>query len=147
MGLKERANEIQRLVAEVQAEQADEALQIGFDLLGLIKARVQQNGLNAEGNQFSDYSPAYARRGRAELGYQTNYKDFTRTGKLLAEANAQVEGQSGATVQVSIGPTGQLNIDKTAGALKQGDEIFRTSQAERDLVMRAYAQRIISKFE
>lgn len=142
MGIKDAGQRWEKVALKLEREQGEQALQVGFDLLGLVKARVQRDGINAEGQQFSSYSPAYAKRGRAELGYQRQYKDFTRTGELLETANAQLESQSGNQAEVSIGPTGQKNVNKAAGAAGQGDLIFRTSQQERDLAMQSYGLRV-----
>lgn len=145
MGIKERGEQLNRIVIELRGELPEEAVQIGFDVLGQVKARVQFSGVGADGQGFSDYTPAYAKRGRAELGYQTAYKDFTRTGELFKSAKVELESQGNSSAIVSYGPDGTKNTLKAAGALAKGDEIFRSTDQERKLAVEAYRQRVRKK--
>lgn len=138
MNIKERAEYYRNLSIELKNTRTEDALRVGFDALGIIKARVQRSGVGADNSPFTSYSPDYAKRGRTELGYQTRYKDFTRTGELFRSAAATVSGQTEDTTTILLGPTGTKNENKAAGALGQGDAIFRLSEAEEQLVLRAY---------
>lgn len=74
---------IDNALDQLTANRENDVLTIKLDQIALIKARIQQQGLDYQGTAFPPYTPAYART-RKNAGYQVGYVDLTRTGATLA---------------------------------------------------------------
>lgn len=75
-----------------------ETLRIAFNLLDAVKARIQGGGISYSLVPFPPYSKQYAKK-RAKDGYQADYVDFTRTGRLWANIVPMViEDGNGITI-------------------------------------------------
>lgn len=133
-----------RLRANIQAlrdNQQAETLRITLDLIALIRLRVQTEGLDYQESEFAPYTPGYARQ-RAKAGYQTEYVDFTRTGRLWASVQPEVSAQSGDVIEVNVGPRGQDNIDKARGARRKRGNITLPSESELAIARAGNEERI-----
>jgi hypothetical protein len=113
---------------------------IAFDLTALIKLRIQGSGENYLNQRFSPYTPDYAKQ-RQKAGAQTNYVDFTRTGRLWTSVYPDTDENS-AVVTVIISAHGQDNVNKVKGAEKKRGNILRPSGEELKLAQEANAERV-----
>jgi hypothetical protein len=141
MTAAQTAAKIRQNLADLRANRERELLIIGNDLSALIKIRVQGSGENYLNTKFSPYTPGYEKQ-RRKAGAQTQYVDFTRTGRLWASVYPDVEGNS-AVMTVVISAHGQDNINKVEGAVKKRGNILRPSQEELDLAEEANNQRVL----
>jgi hypothetical protein len=84
--LKERI----RLCKEaIERDRPKETLRIALNLLDAVRTRIQTGGGNFRNSPFTPYNPQYAKN-RQRAGYQSDYVDFTRTGRLWANIAPQV---------------------------------------------------------
>jgi hypothetical protein len=133
-------SKVRENLALLRQNREAEVKRIAFDLTARIKSRIQGSGKNYLNQQFSPYTPAYAKQ-RQKAGAQTNYVDFTRTGRLFASVYPDTDENS-AVVTVVISAHGQDNIDKVRGAERKRGNILRPSQDELDLAEQANNARV-----
>jgi hypothetical protein len=134
---------IRAAIKKLNSERPREALRIVQDLSTLIKFRIQGTGQNAEGVQFEDYTPEYAIYGRQRQGYQSEYVDFTRTGRLWASVQPQVIAAEATRTVIDLGPTGQENILKAAGQVRKRGNIITPSKEEIEIARGANNDRVL----
>lgn len=135
--------QIRAAIKKLNDERPREALRIVQDLSTLIKLRIQGSGENAEGSPFEAYTPQYSIYGRQRQGYQSEYVDFTRTGRLFASVQPQIiEAEKTRTI-VTLEPTGQENILKAAGQVRKRGNILTPSKEEIDIARGANNDRVI----
>lgn len=132
---------IRQIKADLIANREAEVLRIALDQLALTKLRIQTKGQAHTGSAFAPYVPQYA-KSRGKAGYQTQYVDFTRTGRLWANIAPVVVDSNvfSATVQVGAQDLRGQNILK--GAEKKRGNIVRPSAAEIELTRKANRERI-----
>jgi len=118
-----------------------EALIIGTQLATLIKLRIQETGRNADGAAFAPYVPSYAKR-RAKLGFQTQYVDFTRSGRLMANIRAYVANSNDTSTTIHITAREDDNQLKLLGALRKRGNILRPNDAEQNTAQLLNADRL-----
>lgn len=127
---------------EIEQQRKPFALQMALDGLALLKQRIQGRGLNSKGARFKPYTKEYAKYGRQEKGYQTNYVDFTRTGRLFASIVAKVVKDGKGKTTVEIAPRDAENQKKVDGAVRKRGNILEWSKQEIDFVEKANNLRI-----
>ncbi|MTB53014.1 hypothetical protein [Lewinella sp. W8] len=125
----------------------DDAIASGFNLSALVKARVQRRGEDYQGKDFPPYTDDYAERGRRDLGYQDEYFDFTRTGEAWKSVGVFVKAKDDDSVTVSIRSDSPSNQVKFAGAVRKRGNILRSSEQERSLVLKDFANRRRERFQ
>jgi hypothetical protein len=119
------------------------ALKAGHDLLALIKLRNQTRGVDAQGVKYVPYTKDYAKRGRLDKGYQAEYVDFTRTGRMwnnIKVKSAQVTNDS--TFLVIRADLAQEQAKLNGQAKKRGN-ILTPSVQEITLVQTLHKNRIL----
>lgn len=131
--------ELQRgKLAQMAANRPAEALQLVNNLNALVKLRVQTEGKDSQNKPFSPYSEGYAKR-RAKAGFQIQYVDFTRSGRLWANVQPVVIDVKENSIIIQVSARDAENIQKLKGALVQPKasprgQIIRPSRQEIDLV-------------
>ena len=139
--------ELQRSrLAQMSANRAAESLRLVNDLNTLVKLRVQGRGEDSQNRPFSPYSAGYEKR-RAKAGFQINYVDFTRTGRLWANVQPLVISQTANSVTIQVSARDAENVRKLEGALAQPKasprgQIIRPSREEIELVAALNRNRI-----
>lgn len=141
MKAKQIAEKIRANIAALRANQAQETLRVTLDLIALVRLRVQTEGKDYQEQDFDPYTPGYARR-RAKAGYQVGYVDFTRTGRLWASVQPEVQAQGGDVVSIQVAPRGQDNVDKARGARAKRGNILLPSESEVDIARQSNRERI-----
>jgi hypothetical protein len=74
----------------------EELIEVGHAAIALVVARTKK-GLDADGNKFAAYKPAYARV-RAKAAVRVSPPDLVRTGHMLAGMQPLVTGQNEVTI-------------------------------------------------
>lgn len=121
-----------------------EALIIALDLNALVKIRIQRSGENAEGRPFSPYSQLYAKR-RQNKGLQTNYVDFTDTGRMWANIRPQIVGNTLATTVIDTKAGNAGDQAKLDGQFKKRGNILIPNDKEQKTAEDANTARIARK--
>lgn len=126
-----------------QARRDKELLTIALDLSAQVKFRIQSSGRDSNNQSFAPYTPIYSRV-RARAGYQVQYVDFTRTGRLMANIKPEILSSdiNGATVRITARDSG--NQSKLVGALKKRGNILVPTQDEINDAFEAYAERAVN---
>lgn len=139
--LSEILTRLRKARAELIQNREADALRIAFDHLALLKLRIQRSGNNADGRPFAPYTEQYAKE-RKGAGYQVDFVDFTRTGRMWAAVQPRVTQSSVFTATVLI--EGQDDRSQTiiAGQVKKRGNILRFSKEEEKLVRDANTTRI-----
>lgn len=140
MEANEFARNLRGRITNWQAVRETEILRIGVSLAGQVKLRISEEGRNADGQSFPDYTPGYKRR-RAKLGFQVQYVDFTRSGALFRDVNAYIAEDDGRKTTVSITARRPESQDKLRGAVKKRGNILVPSEDELALAVASYEER------
>lgn len=129
----------------ITANREADALRIGFDTSALIKLRIQTKGENADGAAFAPYVPSYAKQ-REKAGYQTQYVDFTRSGRMFAAIGPEVTESDETSATVEIRGRDEKTKAMLRGHARKRGNILRASPAEIELVRQANRERILKYF-
>ena len=141
MTAADTAKTIRANLALLRANREDEVKRIAQDLTTLIKLRIQGSGENYLNSKFSPYTKGYVVQ-RRKAGAQTQYVDFTRTGRMFASVYPDTDKNPSGVVIV-ITAHGRDNIDKVEGAQKKRGNILRPSQEEINLAEQANNERVL----
>lgn len=119
------------------------ALLAANDLSATVKLRIQETGQDANGLQFSPYTPQYAIKGRKQKGYQAEYVDFTRTGRMMANIQPQVASDTKEKTLIVITARSQSERAKLRGQGRKRGNIIRPSVQEIATLRAQYGQAVI----
>lgn len=136
--LKAFANLFRSRAARMKEAMGEDALIAGLDAVALTKSRVQQSGLDSQEQQFSDYVPSYAKQ-RSEEGYQTSYKDYTKTGQMFGSVSPELLEVTQEYARVEIKARTQDNQDKINGAFRKDGNILLNTDEEIEFISRKFA--------
>lgn len=128
--------------AELQETLPAEALRMAQDGLTLTKGRVQRSGINAEGQSYEGYSPIYAKYGRLALGYQADYVDFTRRGRMWASIQPFLIESRPNYVEVEIKAADDENQTKLNGQFAKRGNILEWDEQTVEAVRAANNLRV-----
>jgi hypothetical protein len=112
------------------------------DGLTLTKGRVQRSGQDAEGDSFAPYNPIYAKYGRLAQGYQAQYVDFTRRGRMWASIKPTIEDAEPGRVTVVIASDNSEDQTKLNGQFKKRGNILRWDKQTIEAVRAANNMRV-----
>lgn len=141
MAFERLIQRIRQIKADLIANREAEVLTIALDQVALTKLRIQSRGENSDGAKFPGYVPPYAKQ-RQKAGYQTQYVDFTRTGRMWAAVRPRIESSNIFSATVVIEGADQRSKDIIAGAAKKRGNILQPSEAEIALTRNANRERI-----
>lgn len=136
--LEDHLQDLKLFVSAPDLEAA--ALVASNEAIALRQLTIQESGQGVDGD-FSDYTDSYA-RDRSQNGYQTEYKDYTRTGELFRSINPEVIDRQPNSVTVEIKARDQDNQNKLNGAFKKDGNILTNTTEEIDLVTQVFVARI-----
>jgi hypothetical protein len=136
---------IRKIKSDLISNRETDALKIAFDTTALIKLRIQSKGENADGAQFTPYTPDYKKE-REKKGYQVGFVDFTRTGRMFASIGPEVTASDVFTATVEIKGRDEKTRAMLRGHAGKRGNILRPSKAEIELVKRANRERILKYF-
>jgi hypothetical protein len=144
------SRDIQAALAAIRANRAQECLRISLDLAALVRLRINTQGRDFQGQQFSPYSPGYAKQ-RAERGRQIAFVDFNVSGALQNATRPEVESQTSDSVTIVTTARDALSQKKLLGALgtpkvSPRGNILLPSKGEIDLAAQANEKRIQKYF-
>lgn len=138
MSLENHIRDLRNLVAQPDIEAA--ALVASNEAIALRQLTIQERG-EGVGGDFTDYTDSYA-RDRTKNGYQTEYKDYTRTGELFRSIQPEVVDRQPNSVTVEIRPRDAANQAKINGAFKKDGNILTNTEDELQLVEAVFIARI-----
>ena len=145
MTIGEYLTRFQASLRRLEQTKTKRALGVALDTLALTKRRVQGSGLNSEGAFFAPYSTLYAAQ-RIKDGYQSNYVDFTRTGRLWNSINPFVYRDEQYRTVIVVRPRDNENQDKLnkQAALKNRGNILTPSSDELTFAIQVWEREAIS---
>lgn len=138
MSLKSHIQDLRDFVAAPDLEAA--ALVASHEAIALRQLTIQERG-EGVGGDFTDYTDSYA-RDRSKNGYQTQHKDYTRTGELFRSIQPEVVDRSPAVVTVEIKARDKDNQAKLNGAFKKDGNILTNTTDELQLVTAVFIERL-----
>jgi len=141
MNTKDMIAELRRRKAEMVSNREADGLKIALDQIALVKLRIQQTGINSDGQKFAPYVPAYVKT-RKKGGYQVEFVDLTRTGRLFAGIVPTVSKSTPFSVEIDIAPADQHGKDILAGLSKKRPNILKPNRAEQAMIQEANRQRV-----
>ena len=144
MTLDEFEKKLLLVKTTVISNRARLALKAAHDLNATVKLRIQETGADANGAQFSPYTPQYAKNGRRAKGYQAEYVDFTRTGRMTANIQPQVASDTPHKTLIVITARSTQERAKLRGQGKKRGNIIRPSQTELNVLRQQYGASIIA---
>lgn len=144
MNLIEYAQRLLNAKALIVQQRARIALQAAFDLNATIQLRIQEKGEDSQGQQFSPYTKRYAQKGRKDLGYQSEYVDFTRTGRMFNNIQPQVVNNTQDNTLVVITARDTEQAKKLRGQGKKRGNIIYPSKTEIIILSNQYSAQILS---
>lgn len=147
MTIREYISRLKQSRANIAKERNNDALKIALDATTLVKLRIQQRGENADGQQYEGYTPDYGKLGRKEQGYQADYVDFTRTGRMWANTLPKITAEKDNSITVEIRARDAENEAKQQGQFKKRGNILELSESEVAILQETNKQRIIKRLE
>lgn len=147
-------NRLRACRQEMEATRQIDALKIGLDAVAAIKVRVQNEGLNAEGQSFGVYTEQYQKwRAKNNLtAAPFPLVNFKKTTAMWNSTTANVTFDGNGVTEVRILPEGAddqgvSNLDKMRWNEERFGPILDVSQAERDMIQAAVTARYIKLFK
>jgi len=141
MALEGVIESIRKAKADIIANRETDALRIGFDLLALVKLRIQTSGENSQNQKFAPYTP-FTKRDRASKGYQIGFVDYTQTGRFWANIRPRIESSSIVEAVVIIGPTDAYGREVLTSAEPKRGNLLLASNDEIELVKQVNIERV-----
>lgn len=144
MTLQEYRYKLLAAVQQLAATQGEDALIVSLDFIGLVKLRIQTEGRDKDNAAFPKYVPAY-KKVRQKRGLQTEYFDFTDTGRAWASVQPKIIGQVVGRVTVRVKPNGKDNELKAAGQFKKRGNFLLPTKEEIQIVTTGYKERRLAR--
>ena len=160
-----------RLVAnELQANREAESVQIGREAMALVRRRIHNDKVDAQGNSFGKYSQALVpkqffygkslsaaadnkvrNRGyrmsyeefREDNNLETDAKDYTFSGEMLRNTGVSDVQNTANTTTVSIGGTTSRSKELIGYHTERDGNILQLSEEEIKFVVDAHRERVI----
>lgn len=124
---------LQNLINDIPLIVGDIALTVGLDGKALIQQRVQEKGLDSNGNSTGSYSDPYAKR-RSKKGRQTKYVDLTDTGEMWRSTGFKEKRQDSRETVITIAGRDQFTQDKINWNSDKKFEVLKLSKEEEQIV-------------
>lgn len=169
-------NAIRQLRKHLRRNKTKTALRIGFDVLALVKKRVQLTGKDSKGKPFPGYShavvpkpffygrsrsPGAEQRLKAKTSWFVSYKEFrdindletdfvdlTFTGQMWKRTGVKLIKSTSALTVVELGGRNEDAQNKINWNSKRyGESILTLSKKEEDMVYDAYRAYILKTFK
>lgn len=140
--IRQFLDNLRRAKAEMIANREAEALKISLDQIALVKLRIQRKGENAQGAQFSPYTPDYAKN-RKKAGYQIGFVDFTRTGKMWAAIQPKVVESNVFRAVVELEGRDEKTRAMLRGHENKRGNILSPNATERAIIANANRERVL----
>lgn len=141
MALEGVLESIRKAKADLIENRGKDALVIGFDLLALVKLRIQTSGKNFEGEPLAPYTP-FTKRDRKSKGYQIGFVDYTQRGVFWAGIRPRIESANIVNAVVVIGPTDAYGQEVLNAAQPKRGNLLLASKEEIDIVNQANIERV-----
>ena len=139
MGFRAFSKKLKVGIDQLAKSQSEDALKAAFAGNALMKLRIQERGLNYQGQSFPDYSDQYLTYKTEVLGRPVSHVDFTVSGELMNSVFPRVASTKFGTVEVVIASKGRKNEQKLSGFLDKYGNILLFSKEEGREVFRIYA--------
>lgn len=144
MSLSDFINRNNKRIEDLKRKREERLLLVSLDAKALVQLRIQTSGENSEGSSFEDYTPDYKKYGRDQLGYQSEYVDYTRTGEMWRNITPKVISSNETVTVVEIAGRSQETINKLRGQVVKRGNPLSISDDEIKIVRDAYAERLLN---
>lgn len=124
---------IQKVINELPNIISDIMLTIANDAKALIQQRVQQLGLNANGNPTPEYSESY-KKVRQRKGLQVDHMDLTNTGEMWRSTGIVSNSRKGENIVVSIAGRDVETQNKINWASEKQFEVLKLTKEEEQIL-------------
>jgi hypothetical protein len=141
MALEGIIESIRKAKADIIRNREQDGLRIAFDVLALVKLRIQTSGVNSEGVKFAPYTPFTVRERRAG-GYQVGFVDYTQTGRFWATIRPRVDASTIVSATIVIGPTDAYGREILIDAEPKRGNLLLASKEEIDFARKANIDRV-----
>lgn len=147
VSINQKIKQLRQVRLSIAANRKEAVTKLVADMATLLKRRIQTKGADFEGNQYPAYSTPYAKlrnksTSRGGLGVQSNFVDFTVTGRMMASIQPQVTESDDRATTVVLKPGDAENQTKLNGQFRKRGNILTPSQSEIDLLNRLNQERI-----
>lgn len=142
MKLSDWTRNLTQALLEMNASRDRDALLVVKEGIALVKLRVINEGIRADGGKFSAYSKPYAKK-RKTAGRPINFKNFSFGADMWASIREFIKSKSKFEVVVEIRSSIALYNDTViqAHSNREGINILQTSPDERKLIFEVYRER------
>lgn len=147
MDLRGLFNKYEKILVQMASEREVAAMQISKDMLALIQMRLQNEGIDANGQKFKLYSSGYAAKRKA-LGLPIDKRTHTFTGDMLKSTRPIVveNNYTRTVVELSASDTDNQNkINENSRIV--GINILKLTEDENNLLDELNLERINRYFE
>ena len=115
----------------------------GADAADMIIQRVQESGIDSEGNAYDDYSPQY-KKFRDKNNKRTDIRNFTFGGDMMRSVDAQLESTDSGAVVV-VGARGD-DRDKMKYNVERDGPIIALTEEEKKQITEDVLERYRNDF-
>ena len=148
MSFLEFSNIIKQIATEIDNNREEESIIIAEETIALIRLRVQNEKVDAEGDSFGEYSLQYELF-RVANNQPVDAKNYTFTGDMWRDTGITEVDNTGFTTTVTIGGQTAEAAAKMAGNTLRDGPILQASEEEIEFIIEAHTERIfgiINKF-
>lgn len=148
MSFLDFSNIIKQIATEIDNNREEESIIIAQETAALIRLRVQNEKVDAEGDSFGEYSLQYELF-RIANNMPVDAKNYTFTGDMWRDTGVTDVENTGFTTTVTIGgQTAEAEAKMAANTFRDGP-ILEVSEEEEEFIIEAHTERIfgvINKF-
>jgi hypothetical protein len=127
---------------ELTNNRSREVLLVAHESLALIRLRVQNSGIDADGQSFGFYSAQYEKE-RERRNLRTDFIDLTATGGMWRELEVTIEADEEEISTALVQGRTTRAIDLLEFNSDRYGDLLRLSDDEEDKVTKAYFERKI----
>ena len=140
--LPEYVKRLAKTVKELRETKTQRAVGVSGDVMAQVKRRLQTQGRDADGATFKAYTKLY-KTVRQNKGFQTNFVDFTRSGRMLNSINPSVERDGRFNTIVVLKAGNKEDADKLKGNAYHRGNILRPSKKELAFAIKIWRERAL----
>lgn len=124
-------------ISEIQKSKTKRAIGVAMSVLAQTKKRIQDTGEDYQGLLYAPYTEKY-KSTRKDDGFQVEYVDFTRTGRLWNSINPFIERDERFFTVVVLRPRDEKNQNKLKGLAENRGNILTPSSDELKLAIQIW---------
>lgn len=145
MKLEEYLRNLEGIIQRIEDEKVRSYTIAGMDAADAIVQRLQEKGLDDEGQSFDDYTPRYKYYKKENYRYR-GFRDHTLTGAMLRSVRARLEKTTNGYVIV-VGVSEAEKEKLSENQIITGKKLISLTKEEKEIIMEDIRARWVEFFK